>query len=180
VTQVPLVVRLPDALGPAAKASRGRVVKGTATLLDVMPTLLDVAGVRYPKGAEPSRVGRSLLPELVPAAGQRLSDHVPSTRPILGEVTIHPMKLRSLREGRWWFLRAESPLENARALYDDVSDPGHRRNRIEAQTAEAMNLEAVMNEFFRRLGAVALTRQEREIDPETAAQLKRLGYTGGR
>jgi arylsulfatase A-like enzyme len=145
-----------------------------------MPTLLDVAGVRYPKGAEPSRVGRSLLPELVPAAGQRLSDHVPSTRPILGEVTIHPMKLRSLREGRWWFLRAESPLENARALYDDVSDPGHRRNRIEAQTAEAMNLEAVMNEFFRRLGAVALTRQEREIDPETAAQLKRLGYTGGR
>jgi arylsulfatase A-like enzyme len=180
VMQVPLVVRLPDALGADATASRGRVVHGTATLLDVLPTLLDVCGVRYPKGAEPSRIGRSLAPELVPSAGEKRSDFVPSSRPILGEVTVSPVSIRSLRDGRWVLIRAEDPLHTAKSLYDDVSDPRHERDRMEAQMIVASEMDGLLADFFRRLRAVALTGREREIDPETAAQLKRLGYTGGK
>jgi arylsulfatase A-like enzyme len=180
VTQVPLVVRVPDSLGAPAQASRGRVVQGIATLLDVAPTILDLCSVGYPAGDEPSRVGESLVPQILGTGGSRAQDAVPATRPILGEVTMSPVSLRSIREGRWMFIRSEQPLEKARLLFDDVSDPGHRRDRWDPLATEGPALEARLDEFFRGLSRIALTGRERTIDPETAEHLRRLGYTGGK
>ncbi|MCE9636479.1 MAG: sulfatase [Planctomycetes bacterium] len=180
VMQVPLVIRLPDALCWPSVPSRGRVVEGTATLLDIAPTLVDLCQIRYPRGEEATRVGRTLRPELVSSEGKKVSKFIPSTRPILGEVTVSPMALRSLKDGRWMLLRSSSPLQTFRSLYDDVSDPRHMHDKIEDHPAETREIEAKLDEFFRRLSSVALTGHERAIDPETAEELKRLGYTGGK
>lgn len=180
VVQVPLVVRLPSSLGEKATASRGRRVGGVTTLLDVFPTLIELAGVRYPRGAEADRAGRSLVPQLMGVDGGPPASIVPLSRPILGEVTVSPVTLRSLRDGRWVLVVASEPLRSARALYDDVSDPKHRRDWSGDEGAVAAQYEARLEEFFRRLARIALTGRDREIDAETADLLRRLGYVGGK
>ena len=62
----------------------GKKLTKYPTLLDVFPTLTELCGVKYPRGAE-LPFGRSLAAHLLPAAGGR-SDLV-DARPLLGEVT---------------------------------------------------------------------------------------------
>ncbi len=181
VTQVPCIVRLPDSLGDTAKASRGRKVGGVATLLDIFPTLVELAGIRHPRAAEPGRSGRSLLPELTggSAAGANPRDAVPE-RPILGEVTMTPVGLRSIRDKGVMLIRADEPMQSARSLYIDATDPKHARDRFLDEGTLAADLEARMDDLFRRLASVALTGGTREIDPETAEMLRKIGYLGGK
>jgi arylsulfatase A-like enzyme len=176
LTQVPLVVRLPDALGERAVKGRGRVIHGTTTLLDVAPTLLELCGVRYPRGDEPGRPGESLVPQLLGEAGRPSADNVPGNRRILAEVTQQQAKLRAMRDGRWMVVHAEEPFREATQLFDDVSDPRHRRDRAAEQTVELRDLRLRMREFFRQLEAIALTGRARDIDPETLEALRGLGY----
>jgi arylsulfatase A-like enzyme len=61
LTGVPLVLWGPAAVPPAT------VVEETVETIDVMPTLLDISGLARPSEAQ----GRSLLPLLRPAPGQR-------------------------------------------------------------------------------------------------------------
>lgn len=177
VTQVPLIVRLPGSFGDAAKASRGRRVGGVATLLDVMPTLVELCSIRHPRGAERGS-GASLAPQLV-GNGTRVEPTVPD-RVLFGEVTMTPVGIRSIREGRWQLVSAFEPLREDVALYDDVSDPRHRRNVIEDHPLEAAPLRARMDEAFRVFPKAALSRGERRLDAETEERLRKLGYVGGK
>jgi arylsulfatase A-like enzyme len=177
VTQVPFVLRVPDALGPAAKATRGRRVAGVTTLLDVFPTLLDLAQVRYPRGDE-TNAGWTLRPQLLPATG-RASDAV-GERVLLGELTMQSVGIRSIREGRWQYLLASEPLHEQAELFDDQSDPQHRRDKIEREPLVAGELRGKMREKFGVLEKARLSGGERELDPETAERLKALGYVGGK
>lgn len=176
LTQVPLVVRLPDTFGDVAVRGRGRVVQGTATLLDVAPTLLELCRVRYPQGDEPGRPGESLVPQLLGERGRPSAENVPGNRRILAEVTQQQAKLRSMKDGRWLLIHAEEPFREATQLFDDVGDPRHRRDRAEDHTLEVRDLGARMRDFFRQLEAIALTGRSREIDPETLEALRGLGY----
>lgn len=177
VTQVPLIVRLPGSFGEAARVSRGRRVGGVATLLDVMPTLLDLCSIRHPRGAERGS-GASLLPQLV-AEGHRVEPTV-DERVLFGEVTMSPVGIRSIREGRWQLIVAQEPLAERAALYDDVSDPRHRRSQLADHPLEAPPLRARLDEAFRLFPKAALSRGEREIDAETEERLRKLGYVGGK
>jgi arylsulfatase A-like enzyme len=177
VTQVPLIVRLPDCLGAAAKASRGRRVGGVATLLDVFPTLVDLASVRYPRGEE-RRCGLSLRPELLPPSG-RAETAVPP-RVLLGEMTMETVGIRSIREDGWQLIVAHEPLGERAELYRDGSDPRHGHDKYEAEALVAGELRTKMNEKFGVLEKARLAGGERELDPETLARLKSLGYAGGR
>jgi arylsulfatase A-like enzyme len=177
VTHVPLIVRLPDCLGAGAKASRGRRVDGVATLLDVFPTLVDLASIRYPRGDE-MECGVSLRPQLLPAAG-RVSDTVPQ-RVLLGEMTMESVGIRSIREGRWQLIVAREPLAERSQLFDDESDRQHRRDKIDSESVVAGELRLKMREKFEVLEKARLSGGERELDPETLARLKALGYVGGK
>jgi arylsulfatase A-like enzyme len=175
---VPLIVRLPDSLGDAAKASRGRKIGGTATLLDVMPTLLDLCGIRWTETG-PRRSGASLAPQLLPPDGKTPSPV--RERSILFELTMESVGIRSIREGRWQLVVSHHPQHgDAVALYDDGSDPQHRRNRLDDELTESGPLRQRMDADFSLLERVALTRGERVIDDETAERLKKIGYVGGK
>jgi arylsulfatase A-like enzyme len=175
LTRVPLIVRLPDSLGPAAKASRGRTVGGVATLLDVFPTLTALCGVKYPRGEE-RPFGLSLVDQLTPPAGKAAPDVPP--RRLFAEVTMSPVGIRSIREGRWQLIVANEPLHEAVELYDDVSDPKHKRNRIDDDAVEAAQLRATLDEWFKLFDKIKLDRAEIELDAETRTRIKGLGYIG--
>ena len=173
VTQVPMIVRLPASLGDAAVASRGRSVGGVATLLDVFPTLLDLCSIRHPSG-ERRRAGMSLVRQIESKAVRAA---VPE-RTLLGEVSVSPVGIRSIREGRWVLIVAHEPLREAVELYDDT-DEHHHRDRADDEPLEVSSLKARMAEAFGALERAALSSSERDLDPETAAKLQKLGYYGG-
>ena len=174
VTQVPMIVRLPALIGEGAAASRGRRVGGVATLLDVFPTLLELCSIRHPLG-DGRRAGTSLAGLIASKTDRAL---VPA-RTLLGEVTVSPVGIRSIRDGRWQLIVAREPLRTESSLYDDVSDRGHRSNKIGDESLEASSLRVRLDQAFDALEKAAFTSGERDLDPDTAAQLKKLGYLGG-
>ncbi len=177
LTRVPLIVRVPDSLGVGAKASRGRAVDGIATLLDVFPTLTKLCGVTYPRGDE-RPLAASLADQILAPKGGAPSGV--RERTLVGEVTMGPVGLRSIREGRWQLVVAHETLHEKSELYDDAGDPKHRRDRIEDDTTEAPKLRADLDSFFRLLEKIKLDGASIDLDPETLARLKSLGYVGGK
>jgi len=177
--RVPLIIRVPDSV-EGASAGRGHRVGGVASLLDVAPTLIDLAGIRYPKG-EATHFGWSLRTRLVADGGKRPDRAAPSDRALLAEVTMGPVSLRSVRETRWHLIRAEAPpLRKAVSLYDYVSDPGETRDRAEKETLIETQMASRLDALFEALESVALRGRAREIDAETAGRLEAIGYTTGK
>jgi arylsulfatase A-like enzyme/Tfp pilus assembly protein PilF len=155
--RVPLVVWAPAALRPA-------VVAGTARLVDVMPTVLDLAGVPSPAGD-----GRSLR---TLAAGGSVADEPESyfealnanlTRgwaPLKGVVR-HQLKLIDL------------PIPE---LYDLAADPGEGKNLYASSRDRARDLESRLD----RINAAASTTATRTpVDADAEARLRSLGYIVG-
>ena len=81
---------------------------------------------------------------------------------------------------RVFLIRAEQPMESARGLWEDIHDVAHVRDRFADEGMAAKDMEATMNDAFRRLASIALTGGTRTIDSETAEALRKLGYFGGK
>ncbi|MEI7528173.1 MAG: sulfatase [Elusimicrobiota bacterium] len=116
--RVPLVIKVPGAAR--------REVAEQVRLIDLMPTLLDLAGIPPCAAAQ----GESLVPLLsgpgqAPGAGRAFSESS------VGD--------KVLRAGRWKLIR--TPLRTE--LYDLSKDPGERRDlsAAESKTAAALNKE---------------------------------------
>ena len=119
--RVPLVVALPPRF--AGAAAGGTVCARTVELVDVMPTLCDLAGVPLPEG---TCDGRSLAPVLLPREGEPLED-----RPAITEVR-HGAKLRgaSVRTARYRYTEWNGGAAG-RQLYDHDADPAELSNLSE-------------------------------------------------
>jgi choline-sulfatase len=127
-THVPLIIRLP------AGMSAGKVVGAQVRTLDLLPTVLDLAGAPAPGKLD----GQSLKPYL--AASDATS------RIVLGQ-TDYPLRfgwapLRSVRTEGFKFIEAPRP-----ELFDLRSDPGERENRYEPQSSEAQKLRGILAEI---------------------------------
>lgn len=180
VVHVPLIVRLPDSLGPSAGRGRGRRVQHPCSLLDVYPTLTDAAAVDDPGLAAAPELRASLAPQCLPATSDAGGTaYLPITRAVYGEVDSGPVRLRSIRKGRWLLLRAESLLDIRAELYDVVSDPLETRNRVDVQDVAVDTLRRELTQAFQALEQRSLAGQSREIDAKTKSDITRLGYTGG-
>ncbi len=115
-------LRVPLLIRPAGPEPAGRDVSVPVSLVDVMPTILEAAGVSAPEEMD----GRSLARAL--AAGG--DPDVDAERPLLAE-TIQPralfgwVPLAGVRAGRWSYVAGPAP-----RLYDLQADPGEERNVI--------------------------------------------------
>jgi arylsulfatase A-like enzyme len=166
--RVPLLLRWPGRL-PA-----GRVIEGAVSLIDLAPTLLELAGV--PPAANGAMQGRSLVPVL--EARERIDPLLPiflfrqhyehgfdSGTPVAGEQY-------GVRLGDWKLILG--PEEGTRQLFDVARDPRERSDRA----AEEPSLVA---ELERRIAAwrAEYTRAETApdaISPEDLERLRALGY----
>jgi arylsulfatase A-like enzyme/Flp pilus assembly protein TadD len=182
--QVPLVIKLPlrKAAAKAPTKHSARRIDDKVELVDVMPTLLEAAGVAAPTEVQ----GQSLMglmtariPAASPAlAGSSTAAEVWHDRPAYAE-TDYPRTafgwsaLRSLRTGKYLYVQAPR-----QELYDEVADAKAEHNLARESTAVADTLKARLD------GIRQQTSNNREapkaaVDPTAQEKLAALGYVSG-
>ena len=162
VLRVPLIVA-----GPSIP--RDRVVPNTVGLVDLAPTLADLAHVKL-RGATGSSLSRFWREDAPPVA---------DADPLLWEETLHPLfdsgwaPLRGLLLRRWHFVDAPRP-----ELYDRLADP-------DDHVDVASRNPAIVDDLRKRLlalGASIGDVQEPEVDsaatPEETERLAKLASLG--
>ena len=162
--RVPLVLRLPGG------AHAGRVVEGPVDQVDVVPTLLEVAGLP----AAPDLPGRSLLARLDgdPERAAARASFARLERPGLELVAAAAGGFKLLRQGGAWTPpRGRAPEE----LFDLARDPGENDDLLRLRTPRRRWLEGLLRVHELALGA-ATRRESTPLDPETDRSLRALGY----
>ncbi len=155
--RVPLVIRGPGVLA-------GARVTNPAGLIDVMPTVLDLAGIAVPPGVE----GRDLGSEL------RGSGSVDAERVIYVESLLPLMyygwsPLHGLRTAKWKYIQGAGT-----ELFDLEVDPSEDRNLAGASPE-------VTERLASRLAAIlddeqSTTADRLDVDDEERSRLAALGY----
>ncbi len=120
---VPLLIRVPGV--------RPRLVQKPVSLVDVLPTLLDLLRIREPEGL----AGRSLGPVF---AGRPPPD---PDRPVLSEATQLAWKRMAMR-GQWKLVRDDA--HDTWELYDLARDPRELRNRYRLEPERVRDLKEVL------------------------------------
>jgi arylsulfatase A-like enzyme len=186
--RVPLILRLP------AAAAGGSRWTAPVSLIDVMPTVLDLSGVPVPANLS----GRSLRSRI-------LDDPPPPGEPpaVFSELIKPDYRKESIRTGRHKLIRIQyfgsgDPEEVERdrpataaevfrqqadptrvefELYDLVDDPGETRDLADHRPGQVAELRARLESHLQGLRPrVDLKPLLHEIDPETEERLRALGY----
>jgi arylsulfatase A-like enzyme len=177
VLRVPLAVRVPGRGRP------GTVVPQQVRLIDLMPTLADLAGVSPPSDLEgvslvPLLEGRSLgyLPAFAENAPFR---HLfPEQARVYYEG--NRGKWRMVRTERWKLLMVPHPQGDLFELYDLVSDPGETKNVYHEYSGEAGKLLPLLKAWLAtdpERNSTASTEGDLEgLDPAALQQLRAMGY----
>jgi tetratricopeptide (TPR) repeat protein len=157
--QVPLIIA-----GPGIGA---RVVTEQVRLIDVAPTVLDLAGI----GDRSAYDGESLR-GLMNGAERR---EIPPSYAESWYPKLHFgwSELRSLRVGEWKHIAAPKP-----ELYDLRSDKGEMKNVIAARGSVAARMAADMQKITSGFDARAAEAPAAAPDAEAVARLRALGYVG--
>jgi len=135
--RIPLIVHAPGRFA-------ARRVAGSASLVDILPTLCELAGHETPEYATPLD-GSSLAPQLAGAAGR---DEVIGE--YLAEGAIAPLVM--IKRGRYKFVH--SPVDPDQ-LYDLLEDPDEVRN-LAPMPQHAARVQALLGEVSRRWDMPAL------------------------
>jgi arylsulfatase A-like enzyme/Flp pilus assembly protein TadD len=156
---VPLIIRVPGAAP--------RVVSDEASLVDVMPTLLQALNIPIP----PSVQGRSLLAQILgrPASGSSKL-YAETYLPLLH---FHWSQLRSYQSRGVKYIDAPRP-----ELYDTHTDPHELKNLYESRHALAHSLHDELFTVLRRYTpSTSKSAGEKELtDPALLERLRSLGY----
>jgi arylsulfatase A-like enzyme len=133
---VPLLVRFPGTF------DGGRTVEDLVRLEDVMPTILELCGLREPPGLDGKTLTRDLggrvsraLHANDDAMRRRFEAQVPGM-----DARRFTTSMRAVSDGRWHFLAFG---DGRRELYDIANDPFERVNLVQAEPEEAARLEAL-------------------------------------
>jgi arylsulfatase A-like enzyme/Tfp pilus assembly protein PilF len=155
---VPLIVRTPW-------GDRGRS-RAQVSTVDVLPTVLDLAGLPPQPGIDGRSLARLVLAPAAEADGLAYAESY-FTRLHYGW-----QHLRALRDGRWKYVDAPRA-----ELYDVRQDPGEKSNVYKANSRRGeqmrLRLEALAG------GGVLAAPDKDALDPETLQRLAALGYVGG-
>jgi choline-sulfatase len=166
--RVPLLFKFPEG------KSAGQRVARRVELVDVLPTILEAAGIAIPREVQ----GQSLLPVLKPAAAKTGASRESSTvadRPAYAESdyphrTFGWSSLHALRAGKYLYIDAPRA-----ELYDQVMDPKAERNLSATSVAVAHTLAGELVTFRQKTSS---TKEAPRIsaDPELQEKLSALGY----
>lgn len=163
--RVPLLVRWPR------RIAGGRTIAAPVGLVDLAPTILDLAGAPGIPGAQ----GRSLAPALV--AGVALDPEVPVVvqRRIYEVESLRGVRVRGakvgVRMGRWKYI--EAPAEGTRELYDLSDDPAELHDVATREPGELRRMRAQLEQWAAR---TPLARGIGRVDDGDAERLRALGY----
>jgi choline-sulfatase len=156
--RIPLIVA-----GPRVPT---RAVPDQVRIVDVMPTILELAGVKAPSAVQ----GVSLMPL---GRGER--------QDLLGySETWYPRyhygwsELTAVRDGRYKFIAAPR-----RELYDTKTDPGELHDVAASNPRVAAALERALADMTAKLTVAATPQKPRPVEPDVEEKLRSLGYVAG-
>lgn len=169
--QVPLVIKLPHEAS-AEKRSAGKRIESRVELVDVLPTVLQAAGVEVPGKMQ----GESLLGLMKAGAGEgngaadSWRDRPAYAQADYPHIAYGWSALQSLRTGKYLYIQAPR-----RELYDETADPKAEHNLATEWTAVADTLAGRLDGFRQK------TSSKREApamaaDPAAQEKLAALGY----
>ena len=156
---VPLILSLPGYLPSNTR------VEPVVRMVDVMPTLLEIAGLPTPGGLD----GRSLLPLVT--GRTTLSPGPAYLEAYTSRFWWGARELLGLRTGPWLFVQAPHP-----ELYDLASDPAESVNFASTRPADLEKLGSTLKALSPK-GDLFANRTS--VDEETARRLQALGYVAG-
>jgi arylsulfatase A-like enzyme/tetratricopeptide (TPR) repeat protein len=142
---------------------QGMVPRTVARTTDILPTLLDYAGV--PAGA--TFDGRTLRPA---ADGQELDDAPAYAESLYSELELGWAPLHAVRLGRFKLIDAPRA-----ELYDLAQDAAEQVNRLADDAGTAARLRKGLQSMLQRTPPAATA----PTDPEAARRLTALGYVSG-
>ena len=145
----------------------GLRVKQQARIVDLMPTLLDLLGVKAPTDLQ----GTSLVPAL---QGKEMRTSYSYSETLYPKINHGWAELRGVHTGQWMYIHAPKP-----ELYDLAKDPAETNNTVRAQPAEAAHLEARLKTFLTAGSGGVEKVQTARVDRATMEELNSLGYVGG-
>ena len=156
---VPLIVKMPGAVP--------RVVQDEVSLVDVMPTVLQVLKIPIPSSVQ----GRSLLSLALGYAAETKSNLYAESYPPLLHFGWNP--LRSLQSRGLKYIETTRP-----ELYDTRSDPKELNNLFSTHQALAQEMRDRLDRLLRRFTppAADLAAEEGPTDPALVEALRSLGY----
>ncbi|HEV8578186.1 MAG TPA: sulfatase [Thermoanaerobaculia bacterium] len=164
--RVPLILRGPGTGTP------GRLVRSPVELIDVLPTVLELAALPPSPDAE----GKSLRPLLVGdrETGRRWTAFSESgyAENYQRSITSERYKLISVPDSEDRRVMQGRELE----LYDLQEDPGEKRNLIDERPDVARPLEKRLRRWMAGSRAGARAPEAVRIDPGTEERLRSLGY----
>ncbi len=173
---VPLILHLPEALARRLGVAPGTVIRDQVRMVDLYPTLLDLAGVPLDHPVQ----GRSLVPLLTGGS-------LPPAESFAENTNIRAFERKAFRTPRFKFVESY-PRAPARAqgidqpqieLFDLRRDPKEYRNVAGRYPDLVRLLEQRMSALV--AGARRLDEQVPDgLDPDLRKRLEALGYVGNR
>lgn len=158
---VPLIITTPF---PELQA---RTSRETVGLVDVMPTVCEMAGIPVPAEVQ----GRSLVPSFfAPGAA---ADRLAYSETFYPRYHYGWSDLRSVQDGRFKLILAPVP-----ELYDLDRDPGEEENLVYLEKKVFEDLSARAGVLMEEAGRNALEVDLQKVDEETREKLSALGYVG--
>lgn len=156
--RVALLLKLPD--------GQAKRVAAKVRLVDVAPTLLEVAGVAVPSQMQ----GQSLL-RIARAAGG--ADQPVYSRSDLPQRGFGWSAIESWRAGKYLYIRAPKP-----ELYDLTADPGATRNLAQSSKATVDTMASQLENFSRRISGEGAKAGSGQLSSSEMQKLASLGYVG--
>jgi arylsulfatase A-like enzyme len=162
--RVPLIIALEGTVEPK------RRVSDLAGHADLLPTVLELLGVRVPVGL----AGRSLVPLL---AGGSLPE-----RPLYAETLVPALErplgieVRAWLEPPYKLIHTQTPAGERTELYDLAADPAEASDLYRSRRSVATDMARRLGEERARMERAAPAPESIVVDPETEARLKSLGY----
>jgi len=174
VVRVPLIVVAPGRL-PEKK-----IVETLGRTIDIVPTVLDLAGIRRPEGLE----GVSLVPwargethDPAPAAYSESGRNFYKENP-RQKVPGVAGKWRMMRDDRYKLLMIPDVPEPQWEFYDLKTDPGETKNVLAEHPVEADRLKQLLLAIVAR-DPMRNDREEPALPDDLEERLRSLGYVGG-
>ena len=155
---VPLLLKFPQNQNP------GKRVTARARLVDVAPTILEIAGVPIPSQMQ----GQSLLRIAKANADQPVYSISNFPQQAFGWSS-----LESWRAGKYLYIKAPKP-----ELYDLAADPGATHNLAQTSKATLETIAGQLDAFDRRFSDAGNTSRGSELTSSEMQKLASLGYVG--
>lgn len=159
-------IRVPLLVKPPGRA-RARRIRDPVSLVDILPTVLDYAGLPRPEGLD----GASLVGAVRTGRGPSRPIYFES---LAGNINYGWSPLHGLRRGRLKLI------EGGRVELYDVELDGKEANDLADKDTQAVaDLSADLGSLLDRAGEGGQEAETPVLDEQTLAQLASLGYVGG-